>query len=106
MSRSTTSAASTESPDLKVRSMVRPLFKLRTLTRLKACPLPGLTISFSTIQKDFHAGLKFAGVVAGHFFLAVPAPKWVANDTGNHPGPPAGPPVHLAARAGGCHNRS
>jgi hypothetical protein len=50
MSVSTTSAASTLSPDLKVRSMVRPFFRLRTLTRLKACPLPGLTISFSTME--------------------------------------------------------
>ena len=50
MSVSTTSAASTESPLLKVVSMVRPVFRLRTLTRLKAWPLPGLTISFSTIE--------------------------------------------------------
>ncbi len=50
MSVSTTSAASTESPDLKVRSMVRPVLRLRTRTRLKAWPLPGLTISFSTIE--------------------------------------------------------
>ncbi len=50
MSVSTTSAASTESPDLKVRSMVRPVLRLRTRTRLNAWPLPGLTISFSTID--------------------------------------------------------
>jgi len=49
MSMSTTSAASTLSPDLKVRSIVRPVFRLRILTRLNAWPLPGLTISFSTI---------------------------------------------------------
>ena len=49
MSTSTTSAPSTVSPDLKVRSMVRPVFRLRMRTRLKAWPLPGLTNSFSTI---------------------------------------------------------
>ena len=30
--------------------MTRPVFRLRTLTRLNAWPLPGLTISFSTIE--------------------------------------------------------
>jgi len=50
MSISTTSAASTVSPDLKVRSIVRPDLRLRILTRLKACPLPGFTISFSTME--------------------------------------------------------
>ena len=49
MSVSTTSAASTVSPDFQVRSMVRPVFRFRTRTRLKAWPLPGLTISFSTM---------------------------------------------------------
>src|SRR3954471_287000 len=50
ISVSTTSAASTLSPDLNVRSMTRPVFRLRTLTRLNAWPLPGFTISFSTIE--------------------------------------------------------
>ena len=48
MSMSTTSAASSDSPDLKVRSIVRPVLRLRTLMRLNAWPLPGLTNSFST----------------------------------------------------------
>src|SRR5690606_35637442 len=46
---STTSAASTESPDLHVLSTTRPVSRLGILTRLNACPLPGLTNSFSTI---------------------------------------------------------
>ena len=50
MSVSTTSAASTDSPDLNVRSMVRPVLRLRTLTRLNAWPLPGFTISFSMME--------------------------------------------------------
>ena len=50
MSASTTSAASTESPDFQVFSTTRPVLRLRTFTRLKAWPLPGLTISFSTIE--------------------------------------------------------
>src|SRR3990172_11457409 len=37
------------SPDLKVRSITRPVLRLRILTRLNACPLPGLTNSFSTM---------------------------------------------------------
>ena len=49
MSMSATSAASKVSPDLKVRSRTLPVFKNRSLTRLKACPLPGLTNSFSII---------------------------------------------------------
>ena len=51
MSTSMTSAASTESPDFQVFSTVRPVLRLRTRTRLNACPLPGLTISFSTMTK-------------------------------------------------------
>jgi len=46
---SVTSAASSDSPERKVRSIVRPFFRLRTLMRLKACPLPGFTNSLSTI---------------------------------------------------------
>ena len=49
MSTSTTSAASTESPDLNVRSITRPVRRFRMRTRLKAWPLPGFTNSFSTI---------------------------------------------------------
>ncbi len=80
MSVSTTSAASTESPLFQVFSMVRPVFRLRTRTRLKAWPLPGLTISFSTIairiavDQDLEAGLEFVGGVAGHDALWFNAP--------------------------------
>ena len=49
MSVSTTSAASTDSPDLKVRSMTRPVRRFLMRTRLNAWPLPGFTNSFSTI---------------------------------------------------------
>src|SRR5690554_2503056 len=49
MSWSITSAASRVSPDLKVRSHTRLLIRLRSLTRLKAWPLPGLTNSFSSM---------------------------------------------------------
>ena len=35
--------------DLKVFSTTRPVSRFLTRTRLKACPLPGLTNSFSTI---------------------------------------------------------
>ena len=42
------SALSTVSPDLKLRSSVRPDFRLRMRTRLNAWPLPGFTNSFST----------------------------------------------------------
>ena len=38
------------SPDLKVRSTARPVIRFLSLTRLKAWPLPGFTISFSTIE--------------------------------------------------------
>ena len=103
MSTSTTSAASTLSPDLKVRSMVRPVLRLRTLTRLKAWPLPGLTISFSTIEygspsmQNAQAGLEFVGDVAGHFFSAAEAAQWRpckrgAYDNGITPEPPADGP--------------
>ena len=34
----------------QVRSIVRPVFRLRILMRLKAWPLPGLTYSVSTIE--------------------------------------------------------
>ena len=47
MSVSTTSAASRDSPERNVRSMVRPVLRLRTLMRLKAWPLPGFTNSLS-----------------------------------------------------------
>ena len=47
---SMTSADSTDSFDLKVRSTTRPVFKLRTLVRVKAWPLPGLTNSLLTIE--------------------------------------------------------
>jgi hypothetical protein len=59
MSTSTTSAASSVSPDLKVRSMTRPVRRLRMRTRLKAWPLPGLTNSFSTIEQGSLSSMTF-----------------------------------------------
>ena len=52
--------------------MVRPVLRLRTLMRLNAWPLPGLTNSFSTtvygiaVEQDFHAAADLAGGIARH----------------------------------------
>ena len=56
---SMTSAPSSESPDLKVRSQTLPDFKLRIFTRLNACPLPGFTNSFSRIEQGSPSSITF-----------------------------------------------
>ncbi|GIS01523.1 MAG: hypothetical protein CM15mP103_00740 [Gammaproteobacteria bacterium] len=55
-----TSAPSRVSPDLKVRSQTRPDFRLRSLTRLNACPLPGLTNSFSRMEQGSPSSMTFS----------------------------------------------
>src|SRR3569623_1161777 len=59
MSVSTTSAPSRLSPDLKVRSITRPVLRLRSFTRLKACPLPGFTNSFSIMAQGSPSSITF-----------------------------------------------
>ena len=57
---SRTSAASTDSPDLNVRSITRPLFRFRNRVRTKACPFPGLTNSFSMIEHGSPSIMSFS----------------------------------------------
>ncbi len=74
ISVSTTSAASSESPDFQLRSSVRPVLRLRILMRLKAWPLPGFTNSFSTMAygspsiENLHATADLGGRIARHVF--------------------------------------
>ena len=69
---SMTSAASTDSPDLKVLSTVLPVLRFLMRTRLNAWPLPGLTNSFSTIthgivvDDDAQTAAELVGAVIGH----------------------------------------
>src|SRR3569832_1429308 len=59
MSVSTTSAPSRLSPDLKVRSITRPVLRLRSFTRLKACPLPGFTNTFSIMAQGSPSSITY-----------------------------------------------
>src|SRR6056297_2992488 len=59
MVRSMTSAPSSDSPDLKVRSHTRPVLRLRSFTRLKAWPLPGFTNSLSRILQGSPSSITF-----------------------------------------------